>query len=67
MALAGILPFVVLYIQIWDILCAIWGHGICIFYNSVLIILFFVLITASLVFVVRDALMTYFQLAAIFL
>ncbi|XP_076914066.1 transmembrane 9 superfamily member 4-like [Bidens hawaiensis] len=60
MALAGLLSFSVIIIQIHDILDAVWSYKIYTSYVSRLIILFLVLIMTALVSVVT----TYFQLAA---
>ncbi|KAD2393415.1 hypothetical protein E3N88_40392 [Mikania micrantha] len=60
MALAGFLPFSVIILQIYDILNAVSGYKIYTSYDSMLIMLFLILIMTALVSVV----MTYFQLSA---
>ncbi|KAK9059964.1 hypothetical protein SSX86_020668 [Deinandra increscens subsp. villosa] len=59
MVLAGCYPFSVIIIQISYILDAFWGYKIYTSYDSMLIMLFLLLITTALVSVI----MTYFQLA----
>ena len=60
MALAGILPFSVIYIQLYYIFASVWGHRIYTLYSIVSIVFFLLLIMTALVSVA----LTYFQLAA---
>ncbi|CAH1431161.1 unnamed protein product [Lactuca virosa] len=59
MALAGILPFSVINIQLYYIFESVWGHSIYILYSIMSIVFFLLLIMTALVSVA----LTYFQLA----
>ena len=59
-ALAGILPFSVVYVQLYYIFATVWGHRVYTLYNIMFVVFIFLLITTALVSVAR----TYFQLAA---
>ncbi|KAL7588645.1 hypothetical protein Lser_V15G36908 [Lactuca serriola] len=60
MALAGILPFSVVYIQLYYILASVWGLRFYTVYSILFIVFFLLLIMTALVSVA----LTYFQLAA---
>ncbi|KAM0019760.1 putative nonaspanin (TM9SF) [Helianthus debilis subsp. tardiflorus] len=60
MALAGLFPFSVIFLQTIEILNVVWGYTIYTSYGFMLIMLFLLLIMTALVSIV----MTYFQLAA---
>ncbi|XP_016442168.2 transmembrane 9 superfamily member 3-like isoform X1 [Nicotiana tabacum] len=60
MALAGILPFAVIYIELYYIFASVWGHRIYTIYGILFVVFILLLITTALVSVA----MTYFQLAA---
>ncbi|KAJ0677968.1 putative nonaspanin (TM9SF) [Helianthus annuus] len=60
MALAGIFPFSIIFLQTIEILNVVWGYTIYTSYGFMLIMLFLLLIMTALVSIV----MTYFQLAA---
>ncbi|PWA41326.1 nonaspanin (TM9SF), Major facilitator superfamily domain protein [Artemisia annua] len=60
MALAGILPFSVVYVQLYYIFATVWGHRVYTLYNIMFVVFIFLLITTALVSVA----LTYFQLAA---
>ncbi|KAL8218523.1 hypothetical protein R6Q57_021896 [Mikania cordata] len=60
MALAGILPFSVIYIQLYYIFVTIWGHRIYTLYSIPCVVFILLLIMTALVSVA----LTYFQLAA---
>ncbi|KAI7758211.1 hypothetical protein M8C21_027676 [Ambrosia artemisiifolia] len=59
MALAGILPFSVIYIQLYYIFASVWGHRIYTLYGILCVVFILLLIMTSLVSVA----LTYFQLA----
>ncbi|KAM0007428.1 putative nonaspanin (TM9SF) [Helianthus debilis subsp. tardiflorus] len=59
MALAGLFPFSVIFLQTIEILNVVWGYTIYTSYGFMLIMLFLLLIMTALVSIV----MTYFQLA----
>ncbi|GJW28909.1 transmembrane 9 superfamily member 4 [Tanacetum coccineum] len=59
MILAGLLPFSVINIPLFDNLYTVWGHGFHIFYNSMAIMFILLLIMTALV----SVWLTYFQLA----
>ncbi|CAH1431158.1 unnamed protein product [Lactuca virosa] len=58
MALAGILPFSVVYIQLYYVLASVWGHRFYTVYSIMSIVFFLLLIMTALVSVA----LTYFQL-----
>ncbi|KAD2804450.1 hypothetical protein E3N88_37827 [Mikania micrantha] len=60
MALAGILPFSVIYIQLYYIFATVWGHRIDTLYSILCVVFILLLIMTALVSVA----LTYFQLAA---
>ncbi|PWA61418.1 nonaspanin (TM9SF) [Artemisia annua] len=60
MALAGILPFSVVYVQLYYIFATVWGHRVYTLYSIMFVVFIFLLITTALVSVA----LTYFQLAA---
>ncbi|KAI3817081.1 hypothetical protein L1987_10868 [Smallanthus sonchifolius] len=60
MALARILPFSVIYIQLYYIFAAVWGHRIYTLYSILCVVFILLLIMTALVSVA----LTYFQLAA---
>ncbi|KAK1416315.1 hypothetical protein QVD17_32104 [Tagetes erecta] len=60
MALAGILPFSVIYIQLYYIFATVWGHRLYTLYNILFVVFILLLIMTALVSVA----LTYFQLAA---
>ncbi|KAD2804449.1 hypothetical protein E3N88_37826 [Mikania micrantha] len=60
MALAGILPFGVIYIQLYYIFATVWGHRIYTIYSILFVVFILLLIMTALVSVA----LTYFQLAA---
>ncbi|KAK1416282.1 hypothetical protein QVD17_32071 [Tagetes erecta] len=60
MALAGILPFSVIYIQLYYIFASVWGHRLYTLYNILFLVFILLLIMTALVSVA----LTYFQLAA---
>ncbi|PWA77657.1 nonaspanin (TM9SF) [Artemisia annua] len=60
MALAGILPFSVVYVQIYYIFATVWGHRVYTLYGILLVVFSLLLIITALVSVA----LTYFQLAA---
>ncbi|KAI3778727.1 hypothetical protein L2E82_08110 [Cichorium intybus] len=59
MALAGILPFSVIYTQLYYILASVWGHRIYTLYSVMPIVFFLLVIMTALV----SMAVTYFQLA----
>ncbi|KAJ9554345.1 hypothetical protein OSB04_018390 [Centaurea solstitialis] len=59
MALAGILPFSVVYVQLYYIFASVWGHRIYSLYGIMSVVFFLLLIITALVSVA----LTYFQLA----
>ncbi|KAL7588646.1 hypothetical protein Lser_V15G36909 [Lactuca serriola] len=59
MALAGILPFSVIYIQLYYIFTSVWGYRVYTLYGIMSIVFFLLLIMTALVSVA----LTYFQLA----
>ncbi|KAJ8537190.1 hypothetical protein K7X08_035591 [Anisodus acutangulus] len=59
MALAGVLPFAVIYIELYYIFASVWGHRIYTIYSILFVVFILLLITTVLVSVA----MTYFQLA----
>ncbi|KAL4638063.1 hypothetical protein ACB092_03G123900 [Castanea dentata] len=60
MALAGFLPFSVVYIDTYYILITVWGHRIYTIYSILFVVFIILLIATALVTVA----LTYFQLAA---
>ncbi|KAI3730463.1 hypothetical protein L1987_61633 [Smallanthus sonchifolius] len=60
MALAGILPFNVIYIQLYYIFSSVWGYRVYTLYSILCVVIILLLITTALVSVA----LTYFQLAA---
>ncbi|XP_076939001.1 transmembrane 9 superfamily member 2-like [Bidens hawaiensis] len=60
MALAGILPFSVIYIQLYYIFATVWSHRVYTLYNILFVVFILLLIMTALVSVA----LTYFQLAA---
>ncbi|XP_076914194.1 transmembrane 9 superfamily member 4-like [Bidens hawaiensis] len=60
MALAGILPFSVIYIQLYYIFATVWGHQVYTPYSILCVVFILLLIMTALVSVA----LTYFQLAA---
>lgn len=60
MALAGVLPFAVIYIELYYILASVWGHRIYTIYGILFAVFILLLITTALVSIA----MTYFQLTA---
>ncbi|CAN4097587.1 unnamed protein product [Withania somnifera] len=60
MALAGILPFAVIYIELYYIFASVWGHRIYTIYSILFAVFVLLLITTALVSIA----MTYIQLAA---
>ncbi|PWA78497.1 nonaspanin (TM9SF) [Artemisia annua] len=60
MALAGILPLSVVYVQLYYIFATVWGHRVYTLYTIMFVVFIFLLITTALVSVA----LTYFQLAA---
>ncbi|KAJ0722441.1 putative nonaspanin (TM9SF) [Helianthus annuus] len=59
MALAGILPFSVIYIQLYYIFATVWGHRLYTLYGILCVVFILLLIMTALVSVA----LTYFQLA----
>nr|XP_043613334.1 transmembrane 9 superfamily member 2-like [Erigeron canadensis] len=59
MVLAGILPFSVIYVQLYYIFASVWGHRIYTLYGVLLVVFVLLLIITALMSVV----LTYFQLA----
>ncbi|KAJ9554346.1 hypothetical protein OSB04_018391 [Centaurea solstitialis] len=59
MALAGVLPFSAVYIQLYYIFATVWGHRIYTLYSIMSVVFFLVLVITALVSVA----LTYFQLA----
>ncbi|KAI3778728.1 hypothetical protein L2E82_08111 [Cichorium intybus] len=59
MALAGVLPFSVIYTQLYYIFASVWGHRIYTLYSVMSIVFFLLVIMTALVSVA----VTYFQLA----
>ena len=60
MALAGILPFAVVYTELYYIFASVWGHRIYTIYSILFVVFIILLIATALVTVA----LTYFQLAA---
>ncbi|KAL0005090.1 hypothetical protein SO802_012651 [Lithocarpus litseifolius] len=60
MALAGVLPFAVVYTEVYYILASVWGHRIYTMYSILFVVFIILLIATALVTVA----LTYFQLAA---
>ncbi|XP_071716683.1 transmembrane 9 superfamily member 3-like isoform X2 [Rutidosis leptorrhynchoides] len=60
MVLAGILPFSVVYIQLYYIYAAVWGHRVYTLYSVLFAVFILLLVITALVSVA----LTYFQLAA---
>uniref|UniRef100_A0A5B6ZW78 Transmembrane 9 superfamily member n=2 Tax=Davidia involucrata TaxID=16924 RepID=A0A5B6ZW78_DAVIN len=60
MALAGILPFCVIYTELYYVFASVWGHRIYTIYVILLIVFIILLIVTAFVTVA----LTYFQLAA---
>nr|XP_043613335.1 transmembrane 9 superfamily member 2-like [Erigeron canadensis]XP_043613336.1 transmembrane 9 superfamily member 2-like [Erigeron canadensis] len=59
MVLAGILPFSVIYVQLYYIFASVWGHRIYTLYGILFVVFVLLLIITALMSVV----LTYFQLA----
>ncbi|KAK9063835.1 hypothetical protein SSX86_017707 [Deinandra increscens subsp. villosa] len=59
MGLAGILPFSVIYVQLYYIFTTVWGHRVYTFYTILFVVFVLLLIMTALVSVA----LTYFQLA----
>ncbi|KAJ0538878.1 putative nonaspanin (TM9SF) [Helianthus annuus] len=59
MALAGILPFSVIYVQLYYIFATVWGHPVYTLYGILCVVFILLLIMTALVSVA----LTYFQLA----
>lgn len=60
MAMAGLLPFAVINIQLYYIFASVWGHRIYTVYGILFVVFILLLITTALVSIA----MTYIQLAA---
>ena len=60
MAFAGILPFIVVYVQLYYIFATVWGHRVYTLYTTMSVVFILLLIITALVSVA----LTYFQLAA---
>ncbi|KAG5600291.1 hypothetical protein H5410_031661 [Solanum commersonii] len=60
MAMAGLLPFAVINIQLYYIFASVWGHRIYTVYSILFVVFILLLITTALVSIV----MTYIQLTA---
>jgi hypothetical protein len=60
MALAGILPFGVIYVELYYMFASVWGHRIYSLYGIIFVVFIILLFATALVTVA----LTYFQLAA---
>ncbi|KAL3716346.1 hypothetical protein ACJRO7_008016 [Eucalyptus globulus] len=60
MAMAGFLPFIVIYIELYYIFASVWGHRIYTIYNILFIVFIILLIVTAFITVA----LTYLQLAA---